>query len=496
MHRHLILLPLLVFFAALPDAVMAQDARTILQEMQQRERARWEGVNNYVIDQATMGHRTLLFYEKIHVEAADGHEHPAFRMVLPDEIARRQSAERGFPQFTPEDMRAFSRGASMTGDALGSELDRELASARLPPGMMPMASPNRFATLDPRVMMGNVAEFYDATADAMEAEDNRDKGAEARESVNDLAEFAAKARFAGMESVGEKSAYVLQADVNRTEVTPEGWHFTIRTATYWIDSDEYVPLRMKMEGTVEQHKDTRELIIEKLDQNYQHAGSLYMPYRQVMRIVGAMDVKQKAEMVEAQQKLAEFEIQMQQMPASQREMAMNMMGPQIEMMKKMASDGGIEVVTDIYSVRVNAGLPEEMQMGSVLFHAEEPAADPASSPDAAGYSSPGDESPPSMSAYEGSGAHASGASQHAVLREAQERCLQEKIDRAQETQKKKRGLGRLMGAVTRTAGRFGNRVLGRTVTDIYDASATAEDLSAAAKDLGLTDDEVAACQNP
>jgi hypothetical protein len=101
-----------------------------------------------------------------------------------------------------------------------------------------------------------------------------------------------------------------------------------------------------------------------------------------------------------------------------------------------------------------------------------------------------------MSAYEGSGAHASGASQHAVLREAQERCLQEKIDRAQETQKKKRGLGRLMGAVTRTAGRFGNRVLGRTVTDIYDASATAEDLSAAAKDLGLTDDEVAACQNP
>jgi hypothetical protein len=349
----------------------------------------------------------------------------------------------------------------------------------------------------------------------MEAEDNRDKGAEARDSVNDLAEFAAKARFEGMESVGEKSAYVLQADVNRTEVTPEGWTFTIRTATYWIDSDEYVPLRLRMDGTIQQGRETRALVIEKLDQNYQHAGSLYMPYRQVMRIAGAMDAKQRAEMAEAQQKLAEFEIQMKQMPASQREMAMNMMGPQIEMMKKMASDGGIEVVTDIYSVRVNAGLPDEMEMGSVLFRAEAPSEDPSgvlpggavspgaaptgdlgSASDAAGYSSSGDEPSPSMSAYEGSGASASSAPQYAELRDARERCLQEKIDKAEEAQKKKRGLGRLMGAVTRTAGRFGNQTIGRVVGDVYEAGETAEDLSAAARDLGLTEDEIAACQNP
>jgi hypothetical protein len=62
--------------------------------------------------------------------------------------------------------------------------------------------------------------------------------------------------------------------------------------------------------------------------------------------------------------------------------------------------------------------------------------------------------------------------------------------------KKKRGVGRLLSAVSRSASRSGNYDLARTTGDIYSASATADDLSAAAKDLGLTDDDIAACQNP
>ena len=84
----------------------------------------------------------------------------------------------------------------------------------------------------------------------------------------------------------------------------------------------------------------------------------------------------------------------------------------------------------------------------------------------------------------------------AELHAAQQACLQEKMAAAQEAKKKKRGLGRLMNAVARTAGRLGNHDLSRTMGDVYSANATAADLSAAAKDLGLTEDEVAACQNP
>ncbi len=84
----------------------------------------------------------------------------------------------------------------------------------------------------------------------------------------------------------------------------------------------------------------------------------------------------------------------------------------------------------------------------------------------------------------------------AALQAAQNACLQEKVAAAQASQKKKRGLGRLLNAAVRTATRQGNYEMSRTANDIYYAGATADDLSAAAKDLGLTDDDVAACQNP
>lgn len=84
----------------------------------------------------------------------------------------------------------------------------------------------------------------------------------------------------------------------------------------------------------------------------------------------------------------------------------------------------------------------------------------------------------------------------AALQAAQNACLQEKVAATQASQKKKRGIGRLLSAVTRTASRRGNYEPARTADDVYYAGATADDLSSAAKDLGLTDDDVAACQNP
>ncbi len=88
------------------------------------------------------------------------------------------------------------------------------------------------------------------------------------------------------------------------------------------------------------------------------------------------------------------------------------------------------------------------------------------------------------------------ARSQAELQAAQQACLQRKIAEAQAAQKKKRGFGRLMSAVTRTAFRSGNYDLADTANDVYAAGATAEDLSAAAKDLGLAEEATAACRNP
>ena len=88
----------------------------------------------------------------------------------------------------------------------------------------------------------------------------------------------------------------------------------------------------------------------------------------------------------------------------------------------------------------------------------------------------------------------------AALRAAQQACLQEKVAAAQASQKKKRGFGSLIRAVTRTASQMGgsdlSRAIAETSYDVYNVNATAADLESAAKDLGLTEDQVEACRNP
>jgi peptidoglycan hydrolase-like protein with peptidoglycan-binding domain len=83
-----------------------------------------------------------------------------------------------------------------------------------------------------------------------------------------------------------------------------------------------------------------------------------------------------------------------------------------------------------------------------------------------------------------------------ALEAAQQKCIQEKVAEAQKARKKQQGFGSLVSAVSRTAGQLGNDDIANTAGTVYDANATAADLSAAAKDLGLTEDDIAACENP
>jgi peptidoglycan hydrolase-like protein with peptidoglycan-binding domain len=97
-------------------------------------------------------------------------------------------------------------------------------------------------------------------------------------------------------------------------------------------------------------------------------------------------------------------------------------------------------------------------------------------------------------------APAPAAQDPAALRAAQQACLQQKVADTQEAQKRKRGLGSLMRAVSRTASRMGGNdvasAVAETSADIYTAGAVAGDLASAAEDLGLTEDDVEACRNP
>jgi peptidoglycan hydrolase-like protein with peptidoglycan-binding domain len=86
--------------------------------------------------------------------------------------------------------------------------------------------------------------------------------------------------------------------------------------------------------------------------------------------------------------------------------------------------------------------------------------------------------------------------QAAQAQSAQQACLQQKIaaaQQAQEAAKKKRGFGSLMRAVSRLGGEEIAASVAGVSSDLYEVTATINDLESAARDLGLTEEEVAAC---
>lgn len=87
-------------------------------------------------------------------------------------------------------------------------------------------------------------------------------------------------------------------------------------------------------------------------------------------------------------------------------------------------------------------------------------------------------------------------SEQAALQAAQRACLEEKMQKEQEKQQKKRGIAHLMSAVTRTAGQQGNYDIAQKMNDVSQANATFDDLAAAAKDFGLSNKQIAKCENP
>ena len=81
----------------------------------------------------------------------------------------------------------------------------------------------------------------------------------------------------------------------------------------------------------------------------------------------------------------------------------------------------------------------------------------------------------------------------------QQTCLEQAAARAAEKQQAaetKKGFARLMGSVVRTANRFGLGDLSEITRGIYDADATAEDVSVIAEELGISEDEVERCREP
>jgi hypothetical protein len=168
------------------------------------------------------------------------------------------------------------------------------------------------------------------------------------------------------------------------------------------------------------------------------------------------------------------------------------------------TDSGVPIKMEmIYSNKDSEGMRLNMEFTELNLREQDPAV----------FELPGNLKPMTMGGManlgammqQGAAAPAAGTqspyqSNDQDLSARQQTCLEEaaaQAARKQEKEKKKKGFGRLMGAVSRTAGRFGaGGDIGKINQDIYDANATASDVSIMAEELGISEDDVERCRNP
>ena len=527
---------LLASFALAPTA-RAQSAKGLLDKMLEEESKRAKGVDDYAMDISMMGHDTTLFYERVSAKAPNGKPIDTFRLVPFEEMKSRQEAGQGMP---PEAWQAYSDALRQTGSALSSETEKGMTEAGLPAGMLGAmdsgASAEPWASPNPSTMMNSMADFAEAAGSAPTADDAvADEAATAKS----MALFRKRAKIVGKESIGKRRAIQARADDLNLVEEANGEELTIQSVSLWVDAEKHVPLKMRMEGVAKRDGKSREIFIERLDQDYRTVpgSKLYMPYMSLVRMHGILGDDQQKQMEDARRQLAEFDQQLAEMPPEQRAQVERMAGSQIAMLRKMVDSGEMDMVTKVRAIRVNTGLGKAVP--AAAKSRTTPSTTPSSAGDplvqsiqrdlvALGYdpgNTRGELSTPTVVAISkfqaennlevtgeatpqlagilaakrdaAASSPATASSGTESLEEAQAACLQQKIDAVK---KKKQGFGRFMKAAANTASRYGGTKVSNEVekasAEAYKADATAKDLEEAADALGLSKADIESCRNP
>ena len=338
-------LSILILITSLSSSLVASDVESIKNSVLSKQRERAAGIKSYVVAQTMMGRPAVLFFE---AAADQDGNYLSFRQVPMSECMRRVEALQG--GMTPEQKRDFFEGY-----AAGLEVIDEAHQQEA--GMSP------FDFMGPGMGMHEQMTFLDAAANTDKQIEAEKKESEAnwKQSNKDMETFWNTAKLLGTKTINGRKAYHLQSKGAGAMSSGKGAEFTPEVANMWIDTKEFVTLKFTVEGTVKMDGQTRPMSIEMESSDFKKVGTLFEPFKQVMRMGGMLNAQQKKELEEAKKQMAEFEKQMAAMPKAQQDMMKRMMGPQIEMMKKMVSSGGIEMETIIHKIKIgDISVYEEM----------------------------------------------------------------------------------------------------------------------------------------
>lgn len=341
-------LTLSLLAVAVATPAVAQSAKEVLATAQAKQAERWETVDNYTVIQSINGQRMAMYFEKF-----EANGQPAFRLVPMLEYAN----QGGGREMSAEEMRAAAKtmdSASVVAEEADNQASEE--GGLMMPGMNMSG------------MMKDYGMMLRAGATAKEEAAAGGYGREdAKANTRAMSEFARRAKVAGTESVNGRKAYLLRAekleDVDLGQPSDEG-KFTLNTMSVWLDTEHYVPLRMKMDGTMEAEGQTKPITIERVSDDYRKVGPLYESHRQVMRISGmmeAMDPKERKKLEKARAEMEKMEAEIDKMPAAYRGMVEERLKQARQQMAMMADEGAFESVVEVAEIKINAGPPKGME---------------------------------------------------------------------------------------------------------------------------------------
>lgn len=346
---------------ALPHAARAESAADVIDRMMDAEAGYYAGINNMFSVSRSMGHRVPEYFEW---------DSGFWRSVPLSELMEREQPN-AMSQASPEQLRHAADMLRMESIRVDRAMEQEIANSGLDSGAMgriiTVASnpPEQWLTSSPGGMMRLYGTMLDAGADAKEqmAAERRKDIDENFDNLEQIERLKSDLRIIGNSEIEGYPVIELGSDDLGLRQEVEGGEFTTNSVRIMVDTALHLPRQIRFEGTLKQGKESKDIVIERTDSVFMggdNCGDLKRPRKSVMRLAGALSPAEQAELEAARQQLASL-------PPDQLEMMKRMMGAQqFEMIEKMADGGGIEMVTDVVSLRCNSAPPDAEELAEIL----------------------------------------------------------------------------------------------------------------------------------
>lgn len=212
-----------------------------------------------------------------------------------------------------------------------------------------------FYVMGPACMLAATAEELDTLPNPTTPEAYAQAESATRDAINKVA------KLAGNEVVdGHNTKRIDVNGIAMTETLDDGSEVTINNVSMWLDTDYYVRRKFRMEGVIKRGRKSEPFFMERENQDYRRVGDtyLYEPYREVLKIGGMMDDKQRRELAKAQAELEKAKAQLAQMPPAQRAMVEGMMASQMAQLDNLVDNGAATVEIITTDIEINPGFAD------------------------------------------------------------------------------------------------------------------------------------------